>query len=78
MDFAMMAAAQRNSKFVAYLARERTILRKPNVMRVRRLPATNKAGLFGHKVPVIFVPKPTRADSDEVARVKRDNGARDS
>jgi hypothetical protein len=60
MDFAMMRATQWNGEFVAYLAPERTMLRIPNVMRVRRLPATNQAGLLGHKAPVVFVPKPAR------------------
>ena len=60
MDLAMMAATQRNDKFVAHLAPERTVLREPKVMRVRRLAPANQTRLLGHEFAVGLVPKPTR------------------
>ena len=56
----MMAAAQRDDEFVAHLAPERTMLREPKVMRIRRLAPTNQTGLLGHEFAVGLVPKPTR------------------
>jgi hypothetical protein len=56
----MMAAAQRDDEFVAYLAPERTMLREPKVMRIRWLAPTNQTGLLGHEFAVGLVPKPTR------------------
>jgi hypothetical protein len=56
----MMAAAQRDDKFVAHLAPERTMLCEPKVMRIRRLALTNQTGLLGHEFAVGLVPKPTR------------------
>ena len=60
MDLAMMAAAQRDDEFVAHLAPERTMLREPKVMRIRRLAPTNQTGLLGTRICVGLVPKPTR------------------
>jgi hypothetical protein len=37
----MMTAAQGDDEFVAHLAPERTMLREPKVMRIRRLAPTN-------------------------------------
>ena len=51
---AMMAAAQRDGEIVAHLAPKRTMLRKPNVMRIRRLAPTNQAGLLGHEFAVVL------------------------
>ena len=60
MYLAMMAAAQRDDEFVADLAPERAMLRKPKVMGIRWLTPTNQAGLLGHEFAVGFVSKPTR------------------
>ena len=56
----MMAAAKRDDEFVTHLAPERTMLREPKVMGIRRLAPTDQAGLFGHKFAVDLVSKPTR------------------
>jgi hypothetical protein len=56
----MMAAAQRDDKFITHLAPERTMLCKPKVVSIRRLAPTNQAGLLGHEFAVDLVPKPTR------------------
>lgn len=60
MDLTVMAAAQRDDEFVAHLAPERAMLRKPKVMSVRRLAPTNQTGLLGYEFAVVLVPKPTR------------------
>ena len=56
----MMAAAQRDDEFVADLAPERAMLRKPKVMGIRRLAPTNQTGLLGHELAVALVPKSPR------------------
>ena len=60
VHFAMMAAAQRDDEFVADLAAERTMLRKPKVMGIRRLAPTDQTGLLGHEFTVGLVAEPTR------------------
>jgi hypothetical protein len=57
VHFAMMAAAQRNDKFVAHLSPERRMLREPKVMRVRRLAPANQAGLLSQELAVGLIPK---------------------
>ena len=69
MHLAMMAAAQRDDEFVADLAPERAMLRKPKVMGIRRLTPTNQTGLLGYEFAVGLVPKPTRFRQREQALV---------
>jgi hypothetical protein len=45
MNFAVMNTAKRNSELVAHLPPERRMLGKAHMMRIRRLPPTDKAGL---------------------------------
>jgi hypothetical protein len=45
------------------------MLRKPKVMRIRRLAPTNQTGLLGHEFAVGLVPKPTRLRQREQALV---------
>jgi hypothetical protein len=47
--------AERHRKFVARLAPERSRLDKAQVMWVRRLAATDDAGLAGHEPQVLFI-----------------------
>ena len=61
VHLAMMAAAQRDDEFVAHFSPKRTMLRKPKVMRIRRLTPTNQAGLLSHEFAVGLVPKPTNS-----------------
>ena len=49
MQLPMMTSAERYSEFVADFETERSGLRKPQMMRVGRLPAANEAGLRGHE-----------------------------
>ena len=60
VHFAMMAAAQRDDKFVTHFAAQRRVLRKPKVMCVRRPSPTNQTWLRGDEFAVGLVPKPTR------------------
>ena len=45
MQLAMMTAAERHRELVADFQTQRSRLRKPQVMRVARLPATNETRL---------------------------------
>ena len=61
----MMPAAERHGKLVADFETERSGLRKPQMMRIGRLPAANQAGLRGHKSQMRFVAKtPGLGDSE--------------
>ena len=55
MDLAMVPSAQRDSELVADLAAERAALSKAQMMRIRRLPTANQAGLLGHESDVMSV-----------------------
>jgi hypothetical protein len=55
MELAVMEPTNRNKKLVTYSAPKCTWLRKPEVMRVRRQAATDKASLPHNEFAVIFV-----------------------
>jgi hypothetical protein len=46
MHFAMVSPAQRHRELIAHLVTERSRLRKTQMMRIRRPPTANQAGLF--------------------------------
>ena len=58
MQLAVMGAAKRYREFVTDLLSKTAGLGKPKVVRVARLSATDKAGMFGHKaqVPAVALP----------------------
>ena len=58
MQLAMMAATEGYGEFVADFEAERSRLRKPQVMRIGRLPATDQAGLLAHEPQMGFVTQP--------------------
>jgi len=45
----MMSTAERDGEFVADFEAQRSTLRKPQVMRIGRLPAADEAGLRGNE-----------------------------
>ena len=49
MKLPMMTAAERDGELVADFETQGSRLRKPQVMRIGRLPAANQAGLRGHE-----------------------------
>ena len=53
-----MTAAERYGELVADLETQRSGLRKPQMMRIGRLPATDQAGLRGDESQVGFVTQP--------------------
>src|SRR5215467_8468538 len=55
MDLAMVSTAQRYRELIAYLATERTRLRKTQMMRIRRTPTANQAGLFDDMPDMVAV-----------------------
>ena len=48
MDLAVVRATKRHRELVTHLATERTRLREPQMMRIRRPATANKTGLFDH------------------------------
>ena len=60
MNFSMVNTAERNGELVAHLASKRRVLGKPNMVRIRRLPPTDKAGLPGNEPNVFLVTKAAR------------------
>ncbi len=60
MNFAVVNTAERNDELVAHLASKRRMLGKPNMMRIRRQPPTDKAGLPGNELNVFLVAKAAR------------------
>jgi hypothetical protein len=60
MNFAVVNTAERNRELVAHLASKRRVLGKPNMMRIRRLPPTDKTGLPGNELDVFPVTKAAR------------------
>jgi hypothetical protein len=60
VQLAMVPAAEWNRELIADLAAECSTLRKAKVVGVRRLAATNQAGLLGYKSNVISVTHPAR------------------
>jgi hypothetical protein len=60
MNFAVVNAAERNGELAAHPASKRRMLGKPNMMRIRRLPPTDKAGLPRNEPYVFLVAKAAR------------------
>ena len=50
----VMDGAKRHNKLITHLARERSWLRKANMVGMRRLAATDQTGLPGHKFEMLF------------------------
>ena len=57
MQLPMMTAAERNSEFVADFETQGSGLRKPQMMRIGWLSATDEAGLRSHEPQMGFVAK---------------------
>src|SRR5439155_16162135 len=55
VDLAMVSTAERHRELVAHLAAKRSGLGKPQMMRVRRLPAADQAGLRSDELQMCFV-----------------------
>ena len=58
MQLPMMTAAEGDGELVADFETEGSGLRKPQVMRIGRLPAADQAGLRGDKPQMGFVTQP--------------------
>ena len=58
MQFAVMAAAEGNGELIAHLEANGSGLAEAQVMRVRRLPTTDEAGLRGHELQMRLVAQP--------------------
>ena len=58
MQLPVMTAAERNGELVADFETEGSGLGEPQVMRVGWLPATDEAGLRGHKPQMRLVAQP--------------------
>jgi hypothetical protein len=69
MKLAVVDSAQRNRELIRYLAAQCTLLRKSDVMRVRRLPAAHCARLSGDEADVILIPIAARLHQSEGAFV---------
>ena len=54
----MVSPAQRHRELITHLATECTRLRKTQMMRIRRTPTTNQAGLFDDKPNMVAVTNP--------------------
>ena len=55
MNLTVMRPAQRHCELIAHLATERTGLHKTQMMRIRRTPTANQAGLFDHMPDMVAV-----------------------
>ena len=69
MQLPMMTAAERYGELVADLETQRSGLCKPQVMRIRWLPAADQAGLRGHESQMGFVAQPFGLGDGENALV---------
>src|SRR3974390_2067840 len=58
MQLAVMTSAERNGEFIAHLQPDGSGLGEAQVMRVRRLPATDEAGLRSDKLQMRLVAQP--------------------
>src|SRR6516162_5404497 len=58
MQLTMMTSAERNGELIAHLQPDGSGLGEAQVMRVRRLPATDEAGLRGDKLQMRLVAQP--------------------
>jgi hypothetical protein len=65
VNFAVVATAERHRELVAYLAPERGMLGKAEVMSVRRLAATEEAWLLGNESHMSLVAHPARLRNRE-------------
>ena len=60
MDLTVMPATYRHRKFVTHLATERSRLREPEMVRIRRPAAANQARLFDDVPDMVAVPNTAR------------------
>ena len=60
MNLTVMRPAQRYRELIAHLATERTGLHKTQMMRIRRTPTANQAGLFDDMPDMVAVTNATR------------------
>src|SRR3974377_2305007 len=58
MQLTVMTSAERNGEFIAHLQPDGSGLGETQVMRVRRRPATDEAGLRGDELEMGFVAQP--------------------
>jgi hypothetical protein len=58
MNLTVMRPAQRHRELIAHLATKRTGLHKTQMMRIRRTPTANQAGLFDDMPDMIAVTNP--------------------
>jgi hypothetical protein len=70
MQLPVMRAAQRYGELVAYLLSKAAGLGEPQVVRIARLSAADKARLLGHEAQVFPVAQPPRLRQSEVALVE--------
>jgi hypothetical protein len=71
MDFAVMAPAQGNRELIADFAAQSRVLREPQMVGIRRLPAADEARLPGHVLDMIPVADPAWFGEGEGAFVDR-------
>ena len=69
VHLAVVATAQRDDEFVAYLAPERTILGEAQMMGIRRPASANQTGLLGYKSDVLLVAKAARLGMGQSALI---------
>ena len=69
MKRAVMQPAEGDGELVAHPAPERRVLRKPEMVRVRRPPTAQQARLRGHELEVIAVTVPPRLAQGQVGFV---------
>jgi len=62
VHLAVVAAAQRDDEFIAHLAPERSMLREPKMVCIRRAASTNHTGLLRDEFDVGLVPETTRLE----------------
>jgi hypothetical protein len=60
MNLTVMGPAQRHREFIARLATERSRLCKTQMMRIRRMPTADQAGLFDDMPDMVAVTNPAR------------------
>jgi hypothetical protein len=60
MELAVVGSANRDDEFVAYPSSECAGLCEGEMMRIRRHPAADKAGLPQHELPVVLIAQPNR------------------
>ncbi len=69
VNFTMVTAAERDGELIADLASQRPKLGKANMVRIRRLPSTDQAGLPRDELQVIFVASSARLGEGQRALV---------